>query len=443
MAAPDTRMGFKQASGHLRKFGYRPCRTAQCPKLGGFQVKLFAAVKLKKGLTDSEVVLSDLKHEAETMTDLVEVVKDREASRLADSGNFDNAGQSGIEDKPPEPEPSPLTDGKPTEAEKRRDVNDAAAKLKALQDLLGGGGVDETKVRAMIIDVAGDAIRSAAGNTVALLEDLTQGIKNEIGQAVKAAAGLIPVRIEIKVRDRVKPVEGQHKSFPVLLEEMALGQSVFMSGPAGSGKTTGCIEACKILERPFYIMRAVQDPFELLGFIDANGVYQESPIYRWAMDKGSVLIMDEMDRSNPKALIALNAVWNGVATFPTGQIEIPEDNLIVATANTWGTGADAEYVGSSRLDAATLNRFPSRIDWGYDLGLETRIAVANGGDAEESRYAQGIRVKLNAKKIRVIWSPRDTVAHCKRVASGMPREESIRRSVLCGLDPKQLSEVSS
>lgn len=295
----------------------------------------------------------------------------------------------------------------------------------------------------MIQGQAGSAINSATAETWKRLERIQEDIKDEIGNAVKAASGLIPVRIEIKVRDRVKPVEGQHNMFPVLLEEMALAQSVFMSGPAGSGKTTGCVEACKVLERPFFIMRAVQDPFELLGFIDANGTYQESPIYQWAKTPGAVLIMDEMDRSNPKALIALNAVWNGVATFPTGQIEIPEDNLIVATANTWGTGADAEYVGSSRLDAATLNRFPSRIDWQYDLGLETRIAVANGGDAEEARYAQKVRERLNDKRIRVIWSPRDTMAHCKRVASGMPRAESFRRSVLATLDAAQLTEVTS
>ena len=437
MAAPNSRMGFKQASQLLRQFGMRPCRTEKCPHLAGYRssgvIGDFAAVKLQKGLSDEAVGVNDVKHNADTMTALVKLVTLHENgdSRASDGLSRYNAAQN-----------REIADAENRlNGQEATETGDAAAKLAALQGLLGGG-VDENKVRAMIADQTDRAIRDAVGGTVDAMDKLASGIQDQIGQAVKQASGMIPVRIEIKVRDRVKPVEGQHGMFPVLLEEMALGQSVFMSGPAGSGKTTGCVEACKILERPYYIMRAVQDPFELLGFIDANGVYQESPIYRWAKDPGSVLIMDEMDRSNPKALIALNAVWNGVATFPTGQIEIPEDNLIVATANTWGTGADAEYVGSSRLDAATLNRFPSRIDWQYDLGLETRIAVANGGDAEEARYAQGIRDKLNDKRIRVIWSPRDTVAHCKRVASGMPRAESIRRSVLCGLDAAQLAEIS-
>ena len=228
-----------------------------------------------------------------------------------------------------------------------------------------------------------------------------------------------------------------------MVEELGYGHSVFLAGPAGSGKTTAAFKAAEALGRPYHLMRAVMDPFELLGFIDANGKYQESPIYRWANEPGAVLIMDEIDRSNPKALIALNAVWNGVVVFPTGQIEVPPENTIVATANTWGVGTDAEYVGSSRLDAATLNRFGTRLDWQYDEGLEIRIVVAHGGDPEEARWCQSMRSRIGDRSLRIIWSPRDTVAHCNRVLAGKTRQESLHRSVLATLDVSTFSEVIS
>lgn len=421
------RTGFRQASASLRQFGLRPARVKSCPKLS-WASAAFAAVPLRKGLTDQTVAESDVVEWAASLSELVRIVS---KTRNGKSENEQRA-------LPPSPEDSGSESPAKTPSV---DDSDAASKLKALQDLIGGG-VDENKVREIIHRDFESSLAQAESNMLGKIKEAEDSVGDKVAQAVKEAAGMVPKVVEIKTADRVTKVEGQHHLFPALLEELGRNESVFICGPAGSGKTTGVVKACEALDRPYFIMRAVMDPFELLGFIDANGTYQESPIYRWAKTPGSVLIMDEIDRSNPKALIALNAVWNGIACFPTGQIEIPVENAIVATANTWGIGTDAEYVGSSRLDAATLNRFPSRLEWGYDESLETRIAVANGGDADEARYAQKVRSKIQERKIRLIWSPRDTVAHSKRVASGIPRMESFRRSVLATLSSTQFDEVT-
>jgi cobaltochelatase CobS len=44
------------------------------------------------------------------------------------------------------------------------------------------------------------------------------------------------------------------------------------------------------------------------------------------------------------------------------------NDCIVATANTFGTGADRVYVGSLQIDGATLDRF-AFLEWPYDEGL--------------------------------------------------------------------------
>jgi hypothetical protein len=46
---------------------------------------------------------------------------------------------------------------------------------------------------------------------------------------------------------------------------------------------------------------------------------------------------------------------------------------VCAAANTYGTGADALYVGRNQLDAATLDRFYV-VEMDYDRKLEAKLA---------------------------------------------------------------------
>ena len=147
-----------------------------------------------------------------------------------------------------------------------------------------------------------------------------------------------------------KDVEGPlHPNFPLLLK-MAQARdadghhvNIFFSGEASSGKTTACKQLAKALERMWYFNGAISMPPEMLGFIDAAGNYHRTP-FRDAYEHGGIYTFDEVDRSDPVALLAVNPhLANGVATFPDGQIKRHKDCLIVCTANTWGNGANAEY----------------------------------------------------------------------------------------------------
>lgn len=420
MAAPNTRTGFTQASIALRKFGMRPCKIEKAPGLSSSAgTWKFAAIRLQRGKTDQTITLEDVEHYADTLTDLVYKVT------LVEGGN-NQLVHNEVVPAPAEIDP----------------------KMAAIQTLLDSSApVDPETIRQMVRDCAGYEITTAREMVTEQVNKLLEACKadvdtlnGKIETAIESATSAIPKTIQIQFPDRDPVnVEGAHEMFPTLVEEMGLGLSVMIKGPSGSGKTHGIIEACKALGRPYHLMRAVMDPFELLGFVDAGGTYQPTPVYLWANDPGSVLIMDEVDRSNPKAVIALNTAWNAEIPFPTGTVKVPAENLIVATANTWGQGADAEYVGSARLDAATLNRFPTRLDWQYDVGLEQRLS----GNPAEAQWCQGLRARLAERGLRVIFGPRDIIAHCRRVDSGTSRLGSLKRSVLATIEADTLLELVS
>ena len=239
-------------------------------------------------------------------------------------------------------------------------------------------------------------------------------------------------------------VDGQHEMFPVLLREFGLGNNCWLTGPAGSGKTTAAIEIGKTLGRQVFVQPPVNDPFEILGYKDAAGRYHPTQLFHWIQNPGSILVLDEIDGSNARALLAINAALSGsIAVFPGGQqFEIPENNLAVATANTWGLGGNADYVGRCPIDGATINRFPSRINWGYDNEFEFELANQNyGATREHVIESQLIREGIVKNGIKLIWSPRDTFAHVKRRLTGVSFMKSIEASALCALEDSSRKKV--
>src|SRR5574340_701455 len=98
----------------------------------------------------------------------------------------------------------------------------------------------------------------------------------------------------------------QHKLFPMLINALQCKFPVWMPGPAGSGKTTAAKNAAKALDVPFHHTGAVDNVYQLLGFIDAGGAYHRTT-FREAYEKGGVFLWDEVDASNPAALVALRS----------------------------------------------------------------------------------------------------------------------------------------
>lgn len=215
----------------------------------------------------------------------------------------------------------------------------------------------------------------------------------------------------------------QHKSFDQVLRFMAAGLNVYLYGPAGTGKTQLAENAAEILNKSFFSISvcAQSTKSDLLGYMNAGGLYVGT-LFREAYENGGVFLLDEIDNGNPNVLAVLNsALANGYCAFSDKMVKKHEDFILVASANTFGTGPDRMYIGRNQLDAATLNRF-IQVEIGYDQELEKEIF----GDIAED--IQLIREKL--KNERVIISMRNISHAAKLQRSGFSRAEAIQYAVI-------------
>lgn len=244
---------------------------------------------------------------------------------------------------------------------------------------------------------------------------------------------------EIIIEDNVPnpAVHSQHVQYPTLLAFVRSGFPVWIPGPAGSGKTTAAMHVARDMELPFHFNGAVDTEYKLLGFTDAGGRFHETPFYR-AYKDGGIYLFDEVDASNPQAMVALNAALeNGHCVFGNGECIAKHENFhVIAAANTYGSGATHEYVGRNKLDAATVDRF-IMLEWQYDEALERYIA----GNDEWVRYVQCVRAAVKSAGIKHVVSPRASIRGAKLLSQGIARGTVINATVRKGLSDDQWRAV--
>lgn len=269
----------------------------------------------------------------------------------------------------------------------------------------------------------------------------TSAIAAEVLAKVEARA---PRRVEVAVQPaaggKVATVRGPvHRQFVHLARAAAVrlangyAPGIFLQGEASSGKTTGARMLAEALKLDWHFNGAISFPHEMLGFIDGMGKYHRTP-FREAYEKGGVYTFDEVDRSDPVALLGVNPhLANGVATFPDKQIKRHKDCIIVCTANTWGLGADANYSGATKLDAAFLSRFPVRINWDIDLELEAQIV----GNAEWLVRVRRARERARSAGLKVMIDTRAAQAGAALIAGGYSLAEAAHMTYLANLKPEQ------
>lgn len=251
-------------------------------------------------------------------------------------------------------------------------------------------------------------------------------------------ASVTATRVEVKVMEtgEIKDMGLQHKKFPILLKAIMARVNVWMAGPSASGKTTAAQNAAKALDLPFRYTGAVGDPYALVGYNDANGKYVRTP-FREAWEHGGVFLWDEVDASDPNALLAFNAALaNGTAPFPDGCIEKHKDCILIAAANTWGHGATNEYVGRLKMDAAFLKRF-AFISWDYDDQLE----LATTPNKEWTKRVQSVRAKVKAKGLRVMVTPRESYMGAQLLAAGIPQHMVEEMTIKSGMTEEQWKQI--
>jgi cobaltochelatase CobS len=208
-----------------------------------------------------------------------------------------------------------------------------------------------------------------------------------------------------------------HYKTETVIKVASIGHPIMLVGPAGCGKTTIGEHVSRALQLPFYITSTINETHELTGFIDGNGRYHSTP-FRQAFEFGGIWVADEIDAWDAAALLAANAALaNGYSIFPDDPRPIARNvNFrMVATANTFGNGADRVYIGRNELDAASLDRF-AIIPVDYDMNLEQ--IFANGNQRWLDRVWH-VRKKVNEKKIRHVVSSRAIAMGSAALAIGL------------------------
>ena len=292
---------------------------------------------------------------------------------------------------------------------------------------------------------AADWMNGLAGAILPFLENKlkTKLDASQVEQIVKkmldgaVLLSVAAIEIQDKRTDEVRDLGVQHRLFPTLLQVVRAGVNTWLTGPAGGGKTTAVQHIAKALGLDFYHVGALDNEYKLMGFVDAQGKVVSTVFRQWWVN-GGVLCLDEIDSWLPSATLCLNgALANGHCTFPDGLLPRHESGRVVACANTWGLGGTDDYVGRMKQDAAFVNRFPARLDWSYDEALELAIS----GNPAWAKRVQHLRKRAKQQALKVVISPRQSIAGAKLLADGMEQELVEQLTIRNGMTDEQWSSI--
>lgn len=285
--------------------------------------------------------------------------------------------------------------------------------------LQGGSNGKSGKGKPEPSDELGDAmakIAKALGKSMGPSKDELQAMMD--AAAKEAVQNATPRKIEVQQPGK-PPVElndRQHPVFERVLKLLGQGAHVLLVGPAGCGKTHMSQNLAKALTAKFGAIHGTAGASEssLVGWLlpgdGGRFEYTPAPFVSLYEDGDSLFLLDELDAFDPNMLLIINgALANGHLHLPIRHgkplATKGKDARIIATANTYGTGANPMYSGRSPLDASTLDRFIV-VTMDYDTDLERDIAVSQGLKPEQAGMIWELRDKVRNAQLRRTISTR-------------------------------------
>jgi MoxR-like ATPase len=168
---------------------------------------------------------------------------------------------------------------------------------------------------------------------------------------------------------------------------------IFITGLSGNGKTFSVEQACAQTKREVIRVNFTieTDEDDLIGgfrLVNGETKFFHGPVIK-AMQKGAVLLLDEIDLGNPAKIMCLQSILEGKGYFikKTGEYIKPSQGFtVVATANTKGKGSDdGRFIGTNILNEAFLERFPVTCEQEYPpVTTEKRILNSVFADLGET-----------------------------------------------------------
>lgn len=267
----------------------------------------------------------------------------------------------------------------------------------------------------------------------------------------KAVDGRVPREIIIKAGDapEVKINGHVHPAFEKVLRLTKAGVSVMLVGPAGCGKTHLFSQVCEAMGKTGESISLSGGVTEahLTGRLLPTGAggrfeYTESPFIK-CYREGRPFLLDEMDGGDPNALLAINqATANGgfhvesrAASGLDTYVKRHAESILMATANTYGTGSGALYVGRNQLDAATLDRWYV-VQMDYDKAYEEKLAPS-----QVTHFVWRLRDLITENKWRRVASTRMIQKAAAALGAGLDWP-TVKADLLSGFTSDERAKIN-
>lgn len=229
-------------------------------------------------------------------------------------------------------------------------------------------------------------------NTVSTHEDTISELSKQIATINQTR------KVEIVLKDAKgktlhKTEDRHHPIFEQVLFHVNCGDNVMLVGPKGCGKTflakqlakslglahgmlslSGGVTEGKIFGRSTPNITNGKQEFHSTPFIDL-----------W--EGGGLFLFDEIDAADPNVVLSLNgALADG--ELPVDRAKKPlakrhKDFVCIAAANTWGNGADRQYVGRNQQDSAFTERF---VQLAMDYDKQMELALCPGAEEMVTKF---------------------------------------------------------
>ena len=177
--------------------------------------------------------------------------------------------------------------------------------------------------------------------------------------------------------------------------------NIWMVGPAGCGKSTMARNVAKELDIP-YLCISCGIGTSATEFVGYKYPTREPTKFAEYYAKKSIILIDEMTALDPAVAQVLNAALaNDEIETTTGLVHRNPECVIIATSNTFGNGADRQYVANNQLDSSTIDRFVGGIiEVDYSSEYESKF------DSEVLYYVWNLRKCIKQNALRRIASTR-------------------------------------
>lgn len=258
--------------------------------------------------------------------------------------------------------------------------------------------------------------------------DVEGQIKNMLEGVAKNASKILTIKVE-GGSPGGKKFPMVHKQFEDLLAVASIqGINTLLTGGAGLAKSTAVEQLAEAFELELGTISFSNQTTktDLLGFVDASGVYRKSGFID-AFENGKIFLADEMDACSANVLVLLNsAISNGFIETPDAKIiHVHEKFRFVGTANTNLRGAKDGFTARNKLDGATIDRF-AVIEWTLDEELEEKI-TNNSGWLKIVRKCRSI---AESELDGVTITPRSSYDGAKLLRAGIHIDKVIRMTLI-------------